>query len=339
MGKIFEGKHGPLLIAEIGGNHEGNFEYAKKLAKLAIDSDVDYVKFQIYTGDTLVSRAESPDRNKHFKKFELTNEQHRYLAQMVTEAGIKYTSSVWDLDAMNWIDEFITLYKIGSGDLTAYPVLAKTAQRGKPMIISTGLSTEKEVLDTIQFVQEVNPIYKRKDMLSILQCTSMYPIGSGDAHLRVMDRLRELTGLTIGYSDHTEGSKALYYAIAMGAEVLEFHFTDSREGKQFRDHKVSLTPLEIAELITEIKLIRDLQGDPIKKPVKIELDHGHEISFRRAVYPSRDIKAGEKLTEENLTVLRPNHGIDARDYSKLLGKTARKDLTEHQKLDWNDFTD
>src|SRR3954464_14653481 len=116
MNQVFKGKHGPLLIAEIGGNHEGDFEYAKKLAKLAIKSGVDYVKFQIYTGDTLVSSMESPDRNKHFKKFELSKEQHIYLAEMVTEAGILYTSSVWDIDAMEWLDKYITIYKIGSGD-------------------------------------------------------------------------------------------------------------------------------------------------------------------------------------------------------------------------------
>src|SRR5690606_27843918 len=103
MNKSFQGKHGALLIAEIGGNHEGNFEYAKKLAGLAIDLDVDYVKFQIYTGDTLVSKIESPDRNKHFKKFELTKENHIYLAEMIKEAGLQYTSSVWDIDAMSWL--------------------------------------------------------------------------------------------------------------------------------------------------------------------------------------------------------------------------------------------
>lgn len=333
----FTGKHGPLLIAEIGGNHEGDFEYAKKLAQLAIDSDVDYVKFQIYTGDTLVSKLESPDRNKHFKKFELGKKEHRYLAEMVTEAGIKYTSSVWDIDAMEWIDEYITLYKIGSGDLTAYPVLKKTAEKGKPMIISTGLSTEEEVLDAVQYIQSVNDIYKDKNFLSVLQCTSMYPINPSDAHLNVMESFKNKTGLTIGYSDHTEGSKALFYAVAMGAEVLEFHFTDNREGKVFRDHKVSLTPGEITELIQEIKLIKAYQGDPQKKPTQIELDNGHELSFRRAVYPSRDIKAGEVMSEENLTVLRPNHGIDAREFDQLLGKKAIKDLAQHQKLSWELF--
>lgn len=333
----FSGKHGPLLIAEIGGNHEGDFEYAKRLAKLAIETDVDYVKFQIYTGDTLVSTLESPDRNKHFKKFELSKDQHRYLAQMVTEAGIKYTSSVWDIEAMAWIDEFISLYKIGSGDLTAYPVLKKTAEKGKAIILSTGLSTEAEVIETVQYIQSVNSLYRSGDWLSVLQCTSMYPIGLGDAHLNVMKRFKDTLGLTIGYSDHTEGSKALLYATAMGAEVLEFHFTDSREGKQFRDHKVSLTPQEVKDLVLEIGVIKQLKGDAIKRPVKIELENGHDVSFRRAVYPLRDIQEGEILSEENLGVLRPNHGIDARDYFKLIGKRATIPLKRHQKLSWDLF--
>lgn len=332
----FKGKHGPLLIAEIGGNHEGNFEYAKELTKMAIDSDVDYVKFQIYTGDTLVSSIESPTRNKHFKKFELTKEQHRELAQMVLDAGLLYTSSVWDLDFMEWIDEFISLYKIGSGDLTAYPILCETAKVAKPIIISTGLSYEKEVIETVNFLQSVNPIYRQKDMLAILQCTSMYPIALSDANLNVMKRYKDLTGLTVGYSDHTEGIKALVYAVAMGAEILEFHFTDTKEGKEFRDHKVSLTPTDIKELINEISLIKQSQGVSIKEPVAIEKETGHVTSFRRAVYPSKDIKAGETLTKSNLTTLRPCHGIDAREFDALIGKKANRDLAYHEKLSWND---
>ncbi len=337
MNQSFKGKHGPLLIAEIGGNHEGDFEYAKKLTRLAIETNVDYVKFQIYTGNTLVSSLESPDRNKHFKKFELTQQQHIYLAEMVLEAGVKYTSSVWDVDAMEWLDKYISVYKIGSGDLTAYPVIKKTAMLGKPIILSTGLSTEQEVLDSVAYIQSIDSVYKSKDMLAVLQCTSMYPIPSQDANLTVMNRLKQLTGLTVGYSDHTEGSKALCYAVAMGAEILEFHFTDSREGKAFRDHKVSLTPEEVKVLIDEVNVIKSLQGNDVKRPVPIEIDNGHLESFRRAVYPSCNIKAGEILTEENLTVLRPNHGIDARDFHKLIGKMAIKNLECHQKLDWSMF--
>ena len=333
----FQGKFGPLLIAEIGGNHEGDFEYAKQLTRLAIETNVDFIKFQIYTGDTLVSQLESPTRNQHFKKFELSNEQHLELAKMVTDAGIGYTSSVWDMDAMSWIDSYIPVYKIGSGDLTAYPVIKKTIKKKKPIIISTGLSTEQEVLNCIEYIQKIDPAYKSKDMLAVLQCTSMYPISAGDAHLSVMGSFKKSTGLTIGYSDHTEGSQALKYAVAMGAEILEFHFTDQREGKSFRDHKVSLTPNEVKELIEEIKLINNLKGNPVKKPAQIELDNAHEISFRRAVYPIRSIKKGEIITEDSLTVLRPNHGIDARDFDKVIGKKINCDVDKHQKLEWKMF--
>ncbi len=337
MSNPLKGKHGPLLIAEIGGNHEGDFNYAKRLTQMAIDCDVDMVKFQIYTGDSLVSRLESPQRNAHFKKFELTQAQHIELAKMVIDAGLRYTSSVWDLSAMDWIDSYIPVYKIGSGDLTAYPVLREMAHLGKPLILSTGLSTEVEVLDAVKFIQNVNPIYQNPEMLAVLQCTSMYPINLSDAHLNVMQRYRDLTGLTIGYSDHTEGSDALNYALAMGAEVLEFHFTDSREGKVFRDHKVSLMPEEVKALIQEIYKIKALQGSAEKKPTQIELDNGHELSFRRAVYPAKPIRAGETLSNENLTVLRPNHGIDARDFDKLIGKKAKIDLEAHQKLSFDMF--
>lgn len=333
MTNSFKGRLGPLLIAEIGGNHEGDFEYARELTRLAIDTDVDFVKFQIYTGDSLVSSLESPDRNRHFKKFELTRDQHLELARMVTQAGKQYMASVWDADAIEWIDEFLPVYKVGSGDLTAYPLLKRIAKRGKPVILSTGLATEKEVLETVEYMQGQNSVYRRPEMLALLQCTSMYPIANGDANLNVMKRFKSLTGLTVGYSDHTEGSKALYYAVAMGAEILEFHFTDKREGKQFRDHKVSLTPDEVNALAKEIELIYEYQGRETKEPVQIELDNKHEVSFRRAVYPSRDIAAGEVLSEENLTILRPNHGIDARLFESLIGKRAKRAFRKHEKLD------
>lgn len=333
----WKGKHGPLLIAEIGGNHEGNFEYAKELTRLAIQSDADFIKFQIYTGDTLVSPVESEQRNKHFKKFELTPGQHLELAKMCSDAGKKYTASVWNPDFVKWIDDYIPVYKIGSGDLTAYPVLKQFAKIGKPLIISTGLSTLEEVLDAVKFIQEQNPIYRDAENLAVLQCTSMYPIGYGDANLNVMNSIREATGLTVGYSDHTEGLKALEIAVAMGARILEFHFTDTREGKEFRDHKVSLTRDDVWDLILRIKDIEALKGSSNKQPVPIEIENGHVISFRRAVYPARDLKAGTIIEEKDLVVLRPNHGIDARRFYELPGKKLNRDVKAFEKLEWEYF--
>ena len=333
----FKGKVGPALIAEIGGNHEGDFEYAKELTQLAISTDVDFIKFQLYTGDSLVSKIESGSRNKHFKKFELTKTQHLELAQMVADAGINYMASVWDLDMIDWINDYMPVYKIGSGDLTAYPIIKKITGKGKPIVLSTGLSTEREVMDTIKYIQLNNQIYNSHENLAILQCTSMYPIKSNDANLSVMQRFSTLTNLTVGYSDHTEGVDALQISVAMGAQILEFHFTDSREGKECRDHKVSLIPDEVRMLKDRIKLIQTLKGRSKKEPLAIEIENNHVQSFRRAIYPIIDIKKGTIITPVHLTVLRPNNGIDARDYYKLLGKKATTNIRQHDQLDWTMF--
>lgn len=329
----WKGPSGPLLIAEIGGNHEGDFEVAKAMTKNAIAAGADCVKFQIYQGDTLVSPVENPDRHKHFKKFELEPEQHVALARMCREAGVHYLSSVWDDDAFDWIDEYLDFYKVGSGDMTAWPVIAGLARRGTPILLSTGLATLDEVMQTVRYIQSIDKKYTRPENLCILQCTAMYPIPDEDAHLRVMDRLRAATGLSVGYSDHTIGSRALRAATAMGAEVLEFHFTDSREGKVFRDHKVSLTGPELSELKDDLKQIRTLMGKDVKTPQPSEISEGHEVSFRRAAYLRRDIAEGETIRAEDVICLRPLHGLDARDTERLIGSTARRPITAMRAID------
>ena len=332
---IWKGKNGPLLIAEIGGNHEGDFEYAKKLTRLALESGADYVKFQIYTGDGLVNPVESPDRNKHFKKFELSKEQHIELAELCRSQGSGYLASVWIPEAIDWIDPYMDFYKIGSGDLTAYPVISETLKTKKPLLLSTGLATEQEVLDCVKFIADQSPMHIENGLLGILQCTSMYPIPAADANLAVMQQLKEKTGCIVGYSDHTEGSLALEIAVAMGAEILEFHFTDDRSGKTFRDHKVSLTRDEVRNLINTIYRINELKGDNKKRPLPVEGDH--VISFRRAVYPNRDIPKGTVIAENDLIILRPDHGISACNYYQLIGKKTTIDLKKHQMLDINMF--
>lgn len=334
---FFSGKYGPLLIAEIGGNHEGDFNKAVEQTQLAISSGADAIKFQLYTGDTLVSSVAGASRNAHFKKFELSREQHIVLANMVQSAGLMYTASVWDTHMMEWIDPYIPFYKIGSGDLTAYPILKATALRGKPIILSTGLSTEEEVLDAVKYIQSIDHRYASPDYLALLQCTSMYPINAADAHLNVMARLKQLTGLTVGYSNHVVGSFALEVAVAMGADILEFHFTDAREGRQFRDHQLSLTAYEVQMLIERIKEIRLLQGASAKAPLPIELENNHVETFRRAVYPLVDIPAGTIVSSDMITILRPNVGIDARMYDEVCGKKTLVDLKKHQPLSWSFF--
>ncbi len=335
--KIYKGKYGPALIAEIGGNHEGNFEYAQKLTELAISTNVDYIKFQIYTGDTLVNPVVNPERNKHFKKFELTIDQYLELAQMVKNAGIGYTASIWSDTLLAPFIPYLDFVKIGSGDMTAYPLIEKIASYKKPIVISTGLATEAEVIDMVNFIQSLDPVYRQKEYLAVLQCTTMYPIKNSEANLNVIKRFKQLFDITVGYSDHTEGMDALKYAYAAGAEIMEFHFTDSREGKQFRDHKVSLTPEEVRILQQELLKIKELLGNETKKPLPTEIETGHIRSFRKAVYPAQDIPKGEIIGKEHLVILRPNEGIDARDYYKLIGKKTKVSLKKYQPLKFDFF--
>jgi sialic acid synthase SpsE/spore coat polysaccharide biosynthesis protein SpsF (cytidylyltransferase family) len=332
----WRGRYGPLLIAEIGGNHEGNFNVAKDLARKAIDTGVDYVKFQLYRGDSLVSPVESPDRNQHFKKFELSKEQHLAIANMCREAEVGYLASVWDLEMLEWIDPYLSVYKIGSGDLTAWPILRAFAKRCKPIILSTGLSTLDEVIQSVSQIQSVDNRYCLPEWLCLLQCTAMYPIAEKEANLQVLETLRQATGLAVGYSDHTEKGLALRTAAAMGAEVLEFHFTDTREGKVFRDHKVSLTPEEVKILQEDLVRIQVVKGSNIKIPQKTEIEQEHVTSFRRGIYLNKTVFKGQQVTSEDIVTLRPNHGLDARDVDLLPGAIVQNDLAAFKKLSWED---
>ncbi len=326
------GKNPVFFIAEIGGNHEGDFDYAKELLRLAIASGVDAVKFQIYSGDTLVSRIEGAERNRHFKRFELTKEHYMELAAICQKNSCMFMASVWDGDMLAWIDPFLPIHKIGSGDLTAYPLIEMLVATGKPIILSTGLATLAEVRDTVSFIDQLDPSYLRDKKLALLQCTSSYPCPDEDANLNAMLTLAGEFRLPVGYSDHTIGSDAALAAATMGAEILEMHFTDSREGKTFRDHHVSITQPEMRELLVKIRRVKVLQGKKNKEPAPSEIASGHRISFRRSVYARRDIGQGETFSPDNLTILRPAHGLDARKYDRMLGRKAKRAFTSHEVL-------
>jgi len=167
----------------------------------------------------------------------------------------------------------------------------------------------------------------------------MYPIAESEANINVMDNFNEILNVSIGYSDHTEDIEALATAAVKGAQVLEFHFTDSKEGKTFRDHQVSLTKSDVEVLANRIRRIQLILGSNIKKPTSSEINNMHQITFRRALYPSRDIEKGEQLSLENLIALRPNKGVDARKINEIIGKKARCDIKKLQRLNYNMFGD
>lgn len=330
-------RDGVLIIAEIGGNHEGDFEYARRLLQLAADSGADVVKFQIYSGETLVNRSEDPQRVAHFNRFALTTDQYLALARECNELGVDFNASIWDASQIEIFDPFLTFYKVGSGDLTAFPLLREIVRRRKPIVLSTGLATLEEVKRSVSFIRSLDSIYIERDMLAILQCTSMYPIPDRDANLNVITTLKDTFKCTVGYSDHTVGAYAAEIAVALGAEILELHFTDQKEGRNFRDHQVSFTREDIKHLRARIRTIAELKGRFEKVPTPSEIENNHLVSFRRAVYPARDIRAGVRITHADLTVLRPCIGIPANEIEELVGRQARRDLIALQRITWDDF--
>ena len=332
INKKFQGKNGVYVIAEIGGNHEGDFEYAKYLTELAAQSGVDAIKFQIYSGDTLVNKIYDPDRVKHFKKFQLDKSQYLKLASLCKKLGISFMASVWDAMAISYIDKRVQMYKVGSGDLTNYNLIEKFLQTSKPIIISTGLANLNEVENVLKFIKKNNKSYIDDKKVALLQCTSMYPIKNKDANLNVMSTFKKKFGLPVGYSDHTEGSLAAEVAVAMGAEIIEVHFTDDRNNKSFRDHKVSFTKDELISFVKHIKNVNILKGSKIKTPTKIEIKNNHVYSFRRGVYASSDLPKGHIIRKKDLITLRPAKGVSADDYHKLIGLKLNRSVKKKHYL-------
>ena len=197
---------------------------------------------------------------------------------------------------------------------------------GKPIILSTGLSTFEEVKNAISFIESIDSSYIIEKKLALLQCTSMYPIPFEDANLNIMDTYRKNFDIPIGYSDHTTDMDAIEIAIAMGADIIEVHFTDSRKGKEFRDNKVSATKNEIQALIKKTKKIKTIQGVFEKKPTKSEIESGHISSFRRGIYTKRELQVGETIQEEDLITLRPLVGVGAENFYDVIGTKVNKDM-------------
>lgn len=316
-----------FVIAEIGGNHEGSIEYAKKLLHSAARTGVDAVKFQSYSADGMVSRIEDPERHKHFGRFSLPIQDYIELSDLATELGVRFMSSVWDSYYLNALNPYIEIHKVGSGDLTNYPLIKEIVQLNKPLIISTAMATMEEVQETINFIDQISPNFIKTGNLAVLQCVAMY--GDPDdhyAHLNVIKSyIENFPEITVGYSDHTLGSHACNIAVSLGAKILEVHFTDDKN-REFRDHHISVDESELKELITSISRTEKMMGVYQKEPIHSIETEQRINEFRRACYFIKDMEKDEVISIENLTTLRPNKGVDARKYFDLIGKKVLRDI-------------
>lgn len=351
------------IIAEAGVNHNGSLKMAKELIEAAAHAGADAVKFQTFKADFLVSknaekaeyqqRSTGADESQYhmLKKLELNEEMHGVLIQHCQACNIEFLSTPFDEDSLTMLAEKydIPYIKIPSGEITNAPFLLKIAQTDKPVILSTGMSTLGEVetaLKVLAFgylhhgespsVAAFEQAYVSKngqrilkEKVKLLHCTTEYPAPFAEVNLKVMDTLQRAFGLSVGYSDHTQGITVPIAAAARGANIIEKHFTLDRE-LPGPDHKASLEPSELKNMVLAIRQIEISLGNSLKLPTASELKN--KKVARKSLVAIRGIKAGEVFTKENLGIKRPGDGISPLLYWDYLGRTADRDYSEDEKI-------
>ena len=334
-----------LIIAEAGVNHDGDMNKAVQLIEVAVNAGVDFVKFQSFRAEKLVSpdakKAAYQERNigdhddKQFamlKRLELTNDQHIFLINECDKRGIKFLSTAFDSEGLAYLDQLGTnFFKVPSGEITNYPYLKKLASFGKPVILSTGMANMGDIKAALTVLEEG---IVKKD-ITILHCNTEYPTPMEDVNLKAMLNIGKECDVNVGYSDHTLGIEVPIAAVALGAKVIEKHFTLDRS-LPGPDHKASLEPSELKAMVTAIRNIElAISGDGIKKPSPSELKN-KEIA-RKSIHTTRTLKKGAILGEEDLIPLRPGDGISPMQWHELLGKELVHDLSAFAKLKLSDI--
>ena len=332
-----------FVIAEAGVNHNGDLGLALDLVDVAAEAGADAVKFQTFSADRLVT-ATAPkaayqiettgaDESQHamLAKLELSLDDHRALMRRCDERGVTFLSTPFDEQAADMLESLgVVAYKTPSGELTNLPYLRHVARLGKPMIVSTGMATLSEVEAAVLAVREAG-----SDELALLHCVSSYPAEADQINLRAMATLERAFRAPVGYSDHSEGIEIALAAVALGACVVEKHYTTDRR-LPGPDHRASLEPAELATMIRSIRTVEAALGDGRKIPTAGEVSTA--AAARKSLVIARDIAAGEILTDEHVVAKRPGTGLPPSYRAQLVGRTARIALREGTLLDWGMLT-
>jgi len=323
-----------IIIAEAGVNHNGSLEKAFKLVDAAVEAGVNYIKFQTFKADKLVSttakKAEYQIENTHnaqetqfemLKKLELSEDNHEKLIEYCNTRNIKFFSTAFDLDSLEYLANLgMDMVKIPSGEITNLPYLKKAATLFQQVIISTGMATLEEIRDTLNVFLNAGI---SKENITILHCNTEYPTPMKDVNLQAMLHIQKEFGTAIGYSDHTLGIEIPIAAVALGASVIEKHFTldKNMEGP---DHKASLEPNELKAMVSAIRNLElALGGSGLKNPS--ESEKKNIAIARKSIVAKKAISKGEILSEENITVKRPGTGISPMLWDEIIGKKAHQD--------------
>lgn len=331
-----------IIIAEAGVNHNGSLELAKQLVEKAVEAGVDYIKFQTFKASKLVTKAakqaEYQQKNigkggdsqyQMLKKLELSAEDHEVLIAYCKEKGIKFFSTAFDFDSIEYLHSLdLGLWKIPSGEVTNYPFLKRVAAYNEKTILSTGMCDMEDVRAAVETLYK-NGLFKEN--LILLHCNTEYPTPFEDVNLKAMDALRKEFDVEVGYSDHTKGIEVPIAAVALGATVIEKHFTLDRN-MEGPDHKASLEPDELKAMVSAIRNIEKAVGGDGTKHVS-ESERKNIAIARKSIVAACDIKAGEIFTEQNLTVKRPGNGISPMKWDEVVGMTAKRDFAEDELIE------
>lgn len=336
MSKVF-------IIAEAGVNHNGCPDLAKQLVRAAKDAGADAVKFQTFRTENLVAsyteQADYQSRNigkkesqaEMLRRLELSYDDFKELYHYCKEIGILFLSTAFDLESIDFLAGLdMEIWKIPSGEITNLPYLEKIAGLGKPMILSTGMAEMEEVEVAVNVLREKSIQSGYQPEITVLHCTTEYPTPDEDVNLSAMKSLKQRLSLPVGYSDHTEGSLVPVMAVAMGAEVIEKHFTldKTMEGP---DHKASLNSEELKEMVDKIRRAETILGDGKKQPTATEKET-RKVA-RKCIVAKREIAKGEVFSESNLTVKRAGNGISPMKWYEVIGKKADREYKSEEAIE------
>lgn len=329
-----------IIIAEAGVNHNGSLDMAYKLIDAAAEAGVDYVKFQTFKTEKLVApSAATADYQKQsigedsqfnmLKKLELSPEQHYKLIDYCNQRNVKFLSTAFDLESIDLLASLqLPLWKIPSGEITNYPYLVKIAHQGMPVVMSTGMC---EMSDVDMAVRTLTDNGVNSENITLLHCNTQYPTPFADVNLSAMVTMKHHTGLNVGYSDHTLGIEVPIAAVALGATVIEKHFTLDRN-LPGPDHKASLEPKELKAMVDAIRNIELALGEGNKHVTDSERQN--IAAARKSIVAGCDIACGEILTEQNLDVKRPSGGLSPMLWPQVIGKVAPRDFKKDEFIEF-----
>lgn len=334
------------IIAEAGVNHNGSLELAKKLVDVAAHAGADYVKFQTFKAEQLVSKnamkasyqlknmksSKSATQFDMLKRLELSDKDFAELKVYCKERKIRFLSTGFDLNSLEMLNKLgIDFFKVPSGEVTNLPYLRKISSFKKPVVLSTGMCSMADIEQAIKVLRKGG---LKRNAITVLHCNTEYPTPIGDVNLKAMNSIRAAFQVRVGYSDHTEGIVIPIAAVASGATVIEKHFTLDKD-MEGPDHKASLEPFELKQMVEAIRLVEKALGDGIKQPSSSEIKN---ISIaRKSIHLSRDLKKGVTLRERDLQMLRPGDGISPMELYTVIGKKLVQNRKAGYKLSFSDL--